>query len=97
MKSAHNSLDKHRVAVVLIGSVALFLNMTAGHQEMVVVTMLSLIVSSAASVVLIPIFGIAGAAMANMAALLILGISTTAFLGMRTGTTITVLKARRGQ
>lgn len=86
-----------QVAVVLFGPVAIFLNMTIGHREMVVVTMLSLIVGLTASVVLIPTFGICGAATANLAALLTRGISATAFLYLRTGTAITVLNVWRVQ
>lgn len=84
-----------QVGVVLFGPIGIFLNMTMGHREMAAVTVISLVVGLAASVFLIPTLGIAGAAIANLAALLTRGITATAFLYLRTGKGITILHAWR--
>jgi O-antigen/teichoic acid export membrane protein len=65
------------------------------HREMAIVTVLSLFVGLAASVLLIPSLGLTGAAIANIVALLTRGITATAFLYLRTGQWITILHAWR--
>ena len=83
------------ISSVLFGPVGTFLNMTIGHREMVLVTVLELVVAFFVSIFLIPTFGITGAAMANAAAQITRAVLATALLYMRAGTAITIFHAYR--
>lgn len=74
----------------IFGPIGVFLNMTSGHRAMVLVTFIELSVALIGSLLLIPNYGIMGAAIANATAQITRGLSATAILYLRANTTISI-------
>jgi len=80
----------------LFGPVGIFLDMTMGHRDMVFVTAGAMSIGLIMALILIPEFGIVGAAVANLFTLLVRSSLATLAIYLRTGTAIAVTHAWRG-
>jgi len=86
-----------QVLAVLFGPVGIFLNMTMGQRDMLIVTLGALGAGLLSTYLLIPDFGLTGAALANLLTLVVRNLLATIFIYRRTGTAISVFHAWRGQ
>jgi O-antigen/teichoic acid export membrane protein len=86
-------LSLGHVAATLFGQPGFFLQMTTGQKDMVVVTVSALIFGLVAGLVLIPAFGIIGAALSSSSALFLRALFATYFIKRQTGTGITIFHA----
>lgn len=84
-----------QMVAILFGPVGVFLNMTNGQNDMVYVTLTTLGFGIVVSLMLIPSFGLSGAALANASTLILRNGMATFFIYRRTGKSISIISDLR--
>ncbi|UWR20821.1 lipopolysaccharide biosynthesis protein [Sulfitobacter pontiacus] len=82
------------VGAAIFGPVGVFLNMTFGQREMVVVTIVELTIVISLCLILVPMYGILGAAAANALSQFARATTATAIIYLRTRQTLSVLSTK---